>query len=52
MLVPVVAIYAKDRRVTLGRVAVSENGARFKFTTTRKPSRVVIDDENLLAVVH
>ncbi|MGA3166974.1 MAG: M1 family aminopeptidase [Terriglobia bacterium] len=52
MLVPVVAIYAKDRRVTLGRVTVSENGARFKFTTTRKPSRVAIDDENLLAVVH
>jgi aminopeptidase N len=52
MLVPVVAIYAKGRRITLGRVAVSENGARFKFTTARKPSRVAIDDENLLAVVH
>jgi hypothetical protein len=52
MLVPVVAIYAKDKRVTLGRVAVSENGGRFKFTTTRKPSRVAIDEENLLAVVH
>jgi aminopeptidase N len=51
MLVPVVAIYAKDKRVTLGRVAVSENGGRFKFTTTRKPSRVAIDEENLLAVV-
>ena len=51
MLVPVVAIYAKDKRVTLGRVAVSENGGRFKFTTTRKPSRVTIDEENLLAVV-
>jgi hypothetical protein len=52
MLVPIVATYAKDRRVTLGRVAVSETGAHFKFTTTRKPSRVAIDDENLLAVVH
>jgi aminopeptidase N len=52
MLVPVVAIYAKGQRITLGRVAVSENGARFKFTTTRKPSRVAIDDENLLSVVH
>jgi hypothetical protein len=52
MLVPVVAVYAKDKRVTLGRVAVSENGGRFKFATTRKPSRVTIDEENLLAVVH
>lgn len=52
MLVPVVAVYAKDKRVTLGRVAVSENGGRFKFTTTRKPSRVTVDEENLLAVVH
>jgi len=51
MLVPVVAFYAKDKRVTLGRVAVSENGGRFKFTTLRKPARVAIDEENLLAVV-
>jgi hypothetical protein len=52
MLVPLVAIYGKDKRVTLGRVAVSEDGGRFRFTTTRKPSRVAIDEENLLAVVH
>ena len=51
MLVPVVALYAKDKRVALGRVAVSENGGDFKFTTVRKPSRVAIDEENLLAIV-
>jgi hypothetical protein len=51
MLVPVVAIYAKDKRVTLGRVAVNEDGGHFKFITPRRPSRVAIDEENLLAVV-
>jgi len=51
MLVPVVAVYSKDKRVTLGRVAVGETAGRFRFTTTTKPSRVVIDDQNLLAVV-
>jgi hypothetical protein len=50
MLVPVVAIYA-NKRVRLGRVAVSENGAHFKFTLPRKPTRVTIDEESLLAVV-
>jgi hypothetical protein len=51
MLVPLVAIYGKDKRVTLGRVVVTADGGRFKFTTTRKPSRVEIDEENLLAIV-
>jgi hypothetical protein len=51
MLVPVVAIYARDKRVTLGRVAVTDAGAHFKFTTAREPLRIAIDEENLLAVV-
>jgi hypothetical protein len=52
MLVPVVAIYAREKRVNLGRVVVTDAGTRFKFTTTRKPLRVAIDEENVLALVH
>ncbi|MHB8654590.1 MAG: M1 family aminopeptidase [Terriglobia bacterium] len=51
MLVPVVAIYGREKRVTLGLVAVTSAGGHFKFSTTGKPTRVVIDDENVLAVV-
>jgi aminopeptidase N len=52
MPVRVVAIYAKDKRVTLGQVVVGASGAHFKFTAPRRPLRVMIDEENLLAVVH
>ncbi len=51
MLVPVVVLYPKDRKVTLGRVAVSESGGRFRFTTATKPSKVTIDEDQILAVV-
>ena len=52
MPVRVVAFYTKDKGVTLGRVVVGANGAHFKFIVLRKPARVMIDEENLLAVVH
>jgi hypothetical protein len=51
MLVPVTATYAKDRKVPLGRVVVTANGGRFRFTTSRKPVRVGIDGDAILAVV-
>jgi aminopeptidase N len=51
MPVRVVALYVRDKRVTLGQVVVGASGAHFKFTTPRKPVRVMIDEENLLAVV-
>jgi len=51
MPVRVVALYGRDKRVTLGRVVVSGSGAHFKFTAPQKPLRVMIDEENLLAVV-
>jgi len=51
MLVPLLAMYGKDRKVTLGRVAVNESGGRFRFTTAAKPSRVAIDEDEILAVV-
>jgi hypothetical protein len=51
MLVPVVAVYGKDRKVTLGRVATTESGGRFRFTTATKPSRVAIDEDEILALV-
>jgi len=49
MLVPVVAEVGKDKKASLGRVPVSEEEGRFKFTTTEKPKRVAIDEDNLLA---
>ncbi len=52
MLVPVVAQYGKEHKMTLGRVVVGDAGGRFRFTTSSKPIRVTIDEENLLAVVH
>jgi aminopeptidase N len=51
MLVPLAAIYSKDRKTTLGRVTVGEGGGSFRFTTTRKPARVAIDEHSILAVV-
>jgi hypothetical protein len=52
MPVPVVATLGRDRNVTLGHVAVGESGGKFRFTTRTKPTRVAIDEDNLLAVVH
>jgi hypothetical protein len=51
MLVAVVAVYGKDRKATLGRVAVSDSGGRFRFATATKPLRVAIDEDEVLAVV-
>jgi len=50
MLVPVVAEVGKDKKANLGRVPVSEDGGRFKFTTTERPKRLAIDEDNLLAI--
>ena len=50
MLVPVVAEVGKDEKVSLGRVPVSEDGGRFKFTTAERPKRLAIDEDNLLAI--
>ena len=50
MLVPVLAEVGKDKKTSLGRVAVSEDGGRFKFTTTARPKRLAIDTDNLLAI--
>jgi hypothetical protein len=49
MLVPVVADMGKDKKATLAHVAVSEDGGRFKFTTSVRPRRLAIDEDNLLA---
>lgn len=52
MLVPIVAGGSKDRKIVLlGRVPVSSTGGRFRFTTDFRPSRVMIDGDQLLAVV-
>ena len=50
MLVPLVAEMGKDKKVSLGRVAVSEDEGRFKFTTTLRPRRLAIDTDNILAI--
>ena len=50
MLVPVVAEMGKDKKASMGRVPVSEDGGRFKFTTTERPKRLAIDEDNLLAI--
>jgi hypothetical protein len=52
MPVRVVALYAGNKRATLGQAVVGASGATFKFTAPQKPLRVMIDEENLLAVVH
>lgn len=51
MLVPIVAIFGRDRKVILGRVGVTDAGGRFRFTTGARPTRVAVDEDNLLAVV-
>jgi hypothetical protein len=51
MLIPVVALTARNKRVRLGRILVGDSGGHFRFTTTSKPARVMIDEDNLLAVV-
>jgi hypothetical protein len=51
MLVPVVALTARNKRIRLGRVAVGDSGGQSRFTTASKPARVMIDEDNLLAVV-
>jgi hypothetical protein len=51
MLVPLLATYAKDKSVPLGRVAVSDSGGRFRFITNSKPAWVAIDEDEILAVV-
>lgn len=51
MLVPVVAMYGRDRKVRLGEVPVSSTAGSFRFTSSSEPSRVAIDEENVLAVV-
>jgi len=50
MLVPVVAHSGKVKTL-LGEVPVTDAGGHFKFVTSSKPSRVTIDDEQVLAVV-
>jgi Peptidase family M1 domain len=50
MLVPVVARYGKDQK-ELGRVAVSSSGGKFRYIVSQKPTKVTIDDDDILAVV-
>ena len=52
MPVRLVAFYGRDKRVTLGQVVVGSSGSQFKFIAPQKPQRVMIDEENSLAVVH
>jgi aminopeptidase N len=52
MLVPVVALTTRNKKVRLGQVAVGDSGGHFRFTTTSKPEHVMIDEDNLLALVH
>lgn len=51
MLVTVEATFGKVKKVTLGMVPVSSSGGEFRFATSGKPTRISIDEENLLAVV-
>jgi hypothetical protein len=51
MPVPVVADGGGAKNAMLGWVMVSNTGGRFRFTTRFRPSKVYIDDEDLLAVV-
>jgi len=51
MPVRVVALYAGNKRTTLGQVVVGANGAHFKLTAPRKPLRVMVDEDQLLAVM-
>ncbi|HEV2351009.1 MAG TPA: M1 family aminopeptidase [Terriglobia bacterium] len=51
MLVPVEATYGREKKATLGLVAVTAEGGHFKFFTRFKPTRVTIDEDSLLAVI-
>lgn len=51
MLVPVIAEGGGAKNAMLGWVPVSNSGGKFRFTTRFKPSRVTINDEDLLAIV-
>ena len=51
MLVPVVATFARGRKVRLGLVYVTSAGSSFRFTTPSRPTRVAIDADSILAVV-
>jgi hypothetical protein len=51
MLVPVVATFARNRKVRLGLVHVTSSGGPFRFVTTSRPIRIAIDDDSILAVV-
>jgi hypothetical protein len=50
MLVPVIAEVGKEKKTSLGRVAVTDEGGRFRFTTAARPKRIAIDTDNLLAI--
>ena len=50
MLVPVVATFARNRKVRMGLVHVTSSGGPFRFATTSRPIRVAIDDDSILAV--
>ena len=51
MLVPVVADADRGKNIALGWVTVSSTEGKFRFTTRFKPSRVSINDDDLLAIV-
>ena len=51
MLVPVVATFARERKVRLGLVRVSASGGAFRFVAASRPTRVAIDEDSILAVV-
>ncbi len=52
MPVPILLMYDAGRKVEVDWIPVSENGGKFKFTTNAKPSRITIDEDRILAVVH
>ncbi len=51
MLVPVVALYGRERRVPLGRVVVTDQGGKFRFVLSSQPTRVTVDEDRVLAIV-
>ncbi len=51
MPVRLLALYAVNKRSALGQVVVGGDEAHFKFITPRKPLRVTVDEDDLLAVV-
>ena len=51
MPVSLLAVFGREKRVVLGKVVVGGSGGVFRFNVLQKPQRVMIDDQNLLAVV-